>query len=87
MKNLFYAVLLICFCIYVYRKFCYKPRIKTVKIPTAKQVRRKKKRKRFKNKIMRIFRIPYKGKTEIIQYDKKAPYIESAWNEINKKKK
>lgn len=85
MYNLFYAAILIAFCIFLYIQFCYKQKIKTVKIPKTKQIYKQKKRKRKIKKIKRLFRLPYRGKTKIIQYDKKQAYIESAWNELNKK--
>lgn len=75
------------FLIMLYRR-SYKPKIKAVKVrvPTARQIRRAKKRARRFRKIRRRFRIPYVGKTKIIRYDKKLPYIESIWNEIEPKK-
>lgn len=85
MDNLFYAAILIAFCIFLYIQFCYKPKIKIVKIPKTKQIRKQKKKARRIKKFKRLFRLPYHGKTDIIQYDKKQAYIESAWNELNKK--
>lgn len=85
MNNLFYAATLISFCIFLYKKFCYKPKIKTVKIPDAKQIRKQKRKARRLRKFKRHFRMPYHGKTDIIQYDKQQPYIESIWEELSKK--
>lgn len=76
------------FLIMLYRRFYDKPKIKAVKVrvPTAKQIRRAKKRARRLRRVKRKFRIPYIGRTKIIEYDKKLPYIESIWNEIEPKK-
>lgn len=86
MENLLYIIALICLCIILYKNCVYRPKIKKVKIPTTKQVRRSRRKKRFKNKIRRIFRIPYVGKTDIVQFDKQQPYIESIWDELRGKK-
>lgn len=86
MDNLFYAAILIAFCIFLYIQFCYKPKIKVVKIPKTKQIRKQKKRARRLRKLKRWFRIPYRGKTDIIQYDKKKAYIDSIWDELRGKK-
>lgn len=85
MDNLFYAAILIAFCIFLYIHFCYKQKIKTVKIPKTKQIRKQKKRARRLRKLKRWFRIPYRGETDIVQYDKKKAYIDSIWDELNKK--
>lgn len=79
-KDCLEIVTMICFLAYMYRK-TFKPYIKEVK-----QVEKPKKKKK-RLKYLRRFRVPYKGKTEIIQYDKKSAYIESVWNEIQKPKK
>lgn len=81
-------IIVAAFLIMLYRRFYDKPQIKAVKvkIPTARQVRRAKKRARRLRKVRRRFRIPYVGKTKIIRYDKKLPYIESIWNEIEPKR-
>lgn len=86
MDNLFYAAIMIAFCIFLYIQFCYKPKIKTVKIPKTKQIRKQKKRARRLRNLKRLFRIPYRGKTEIVQYDKKKAYIDSIWDELRGKK-
>lgn len=85
MKEIFNPIILLLFCIYIYLTFCKKPKIKTVKAPTTKEIKRKKKHDRKIKKIKRIFKLPYKGKTEIIEFDKKRPYVNSAWDEIEKK--
>lgn len=85
MENIFAIITLSSFCVYLYITFCKKPKIKTVKAPTAKQIRRKKKRGRKIKKIKRIFKLPYRGKTEIIEYDPYREYVESIWDELNKK--
>lgn len=81
-------VIVAAFFIMLYRRFYNKPQIKAVKVkvPTARQIRRAKRRARRLRKIRRRFRIPYVGKTKIIRYDKKLPYIESIWNEIEPQK-
>ena len=84
------AILIILCCVFLYRKFCYKSKLKVVKtpkIPTTEEIRRQHKKERRMRKIKRRFRIPYWGNAKIIKYDKTAPYIESAWNEIQKPKK
>lgn len=68
------------FLIFLYRK-TYKPYIREVRKEEAPP--RKKKRLKY----LRRLRVPYRGKTQIIQYDKTHGYIESAWNEIEKPKK
>lgn len=81
------AIILILCCIFLYDRFGRRPRIKEVKsekIPTTHEIKRQRKKARRIRKIKRRFRIPYRGKTQIITYDKKAPYIESAWNEVEK---
>lgn len=82
MENMIQAVIIIMFLAFLYIIFCRKPKIKTIKAPTVKQVKRKKKHARMIRKIKRKFKIPYRGKTEIIEYSKTRPYIEHAWNEI-----
>ncbi len=86
MDNLFYAAILIAFCIFLYIQFCYKSKIKTVKIPKTKQIRKQKKRARRLRKLKRWFRLPYRGKTEIVKYDKQKAYIDSIWEELRGKK-
>lgn len=90
MLNIAKAILIILCCLYIYRKFCYKPKLKVVKtpkIPKPEEIRRQRKKERRMRKIKRKFKIPYVGNTEIINYDKTTPYIESAWNEVQKPKK
>ena len=84
------AILIILCYVFLYRKFCYKPKVKVVKaskIPKPEEIRRQRKKERRIRKIKRKFKIPYRGNAEIIKYDKKLPYIESAWNEVQKPKK
>ena len=85
MENIFEIITLLSFCIFLYIKFCKKPKIKTVKVPTTKEIRRKKKRSRKIKKIKRIFKLPYRGKTEMVEYDPYREYIENVWDELNKK--
>ncbi len=77
------------FLIMLYQRFYKRPEIRAVKVkmPTAKQVRRAKKRARRIRKIKRRFRIPYIGRTKIIEYDPKLPCIESMWNEVEPSRK
>ena len=84
--NIFEITVILIFLIILYRGFCRKPKIKVVKAPTAKQIRREKKRARRIRKLSRRFKLPYVGKTEIIQYDKTSPCIDSMWEEIQRKK-
>lgn len=84
MEHIFECVILIFFCICLYRVFCKRPKIKVVKAPTTKEIRRQRKKDRRMRKIKRKFKLPYHGKTEIIEYSKTKPYIESAWKEIEK---
>lgn len=83
--NIFEITVILIFLIILYRGFCRKPKIKVIKTPTAKQIRREKKRARRLRKISRRFKVPYVGKTEIIEYDKTNPYIESIWEEMRNK--
>lgn len=83
--HIFEITVILIFLAVLYRAFCWKPKVKTVKAPTAKQIRKQKKRARRIRKISRRFKVPYVGKTEIIQYDKTNPYIESIWEEMRKK--
>lgn len=87
MYNIAKAVLIILCIIFLYQKFCCKPKIKIIKIPTSKEIKLQRKRKRRMRRIKRRFKIPYIGKTQIIKYDKTKPYIESAWDEVQKAKK
>lgn len=87
MENIIYIAALIVFCIFLYLRFGRKPKIKTVKVPDKKSILKQKRKNRRLKKLKRIFRTPYKGKTEIIKYDKKHGYIDSAWEEVQKSKK
>lgn len=78
-KDIFEIIAIICFLIALYQKN-RKPRLKVVE---TKMPKPKKKRKKY----FRRIHIPYRGKTEILQYDQKHQYIESAWNEVQKPKK
>lgn len=84
--NIFEITVIIIFLIILYRGSCRRPKIKVVKAPTTKQIRREKKRARRLRKISRRFKVPYVGKTEIIQYNKTKPCIDSMWDEIQRKK-
>lgn len=83
--NIFEITVILIFLAILYYGFCRRPKIKVIKAPTVKQIRREKKRARRIRKISRRFKIPYVGKTEIIEYDKTNPYIESIWEEMRKK--
>lgn len=85
MDHIFEIAVVIIFLVVLYRGFCRKPKVKVVRAPTARQVRRQKKRARRLRRIKRHFKIPYVGKTEVIEYDKTSPYIESIWEELRKK--
>ena len=85
LDNIFYIAVIIVFLVVLYRRFCWKPKIKVAKAPTTKQIRRQRKRARRLRKFSRHFRIPYVGHTEIIEYDKTNPYIESIWEEMRRK--
>lgn len=74
-------------CIFLYYQFAWRPGIKAVKpekIPTVQEIRKQRKKERRRRKLKRRFRLPYRGTAEIIEYSKTAPYIESAWNEVEK---
>lgn len=86
MYDLAKITLLILCCIFLYKKFCYKPKVKVYKVPKPEEIKQQRKKERRLKKIKRHFKIPYRGKTQIIEYDKTKPYIESAWNEIEKHK-
>lgn len=84
--HIFKIAVIIIFLALLYRHFCWKPKIKVVKAPTARQIRRQKKHARRLRKISRKFKVPYVGKTEIIEYDKTSPCIDSMWEEVQHKK-
>lgn len=79
-KDCLEIITMCCFIYFLYTK-TKRPKLKTVE----EEVKKPKKKKRYK--YLRRFRIPYVGKTEILQFDQKHGYIESAWNEIQKPKK
>ncbi len=84
MEHLFESIILIVFCICLYRVFCRTPKVKVVKAPTTKEIRRQRKKDRRMRKIKRKFKLPYRGRTEIVEYSKTRPYIESVWKELEK---
>lgn len=84
MEHLFESVILVFFCICLYRVFCRTPKVKVVKAPTTKEIRCQRKKARRIRKIKRKFKLPYRGRTEIVEYSKTRPYIESAWKELEK---
>ena len=84
--DIFEAALLIAFLIVIYLKFCRRPKVKVIKTPTVKEIRRQKKRGRRFRRLKRFFKLPYRGSTQVLEFDPKKPYIESAWNEIEGKK-
>lgn len=74
-------------CMFLYGQFGRRPRIRAVKpekIPTTQEIRKQRRKERRRRKLKRRFRIPYRGNAEVIGYNKTAPYIESAWNEVEK---
>lgn len=85
LDNIFEIAVIIIFLAVLYCSLCRKPRVKVVKAPTTKQIRRQRKRARRLRKLSRHFRIPYVGHTKIIEYDKTNPYIESIWEEMRRK--
>lgn len=74
-------LLTICFLFMLYSR-THRPRLKEVKPPKPEKQGRKK-----RLKYLRRLRIPYRGKAQIIKFDKTSAYIESAWNEIQKPRK
>lgn len=87
MIDLIKVFFIISLCIYIYKKFIWKPKIKIVQVPTPEDIKRQNKKDRRIRKIKRHFKIPYWGKTQISEFDKTKPYIESAWNEIEHSRK
>ena len=74
-------------CIFLYYQFAWRSGIKAVKpekIPTTKEIRKQRRKERRLRKLKHRFRLPYRGNAEIIEYSKTTPYIESAWNEVEK---
>jgi hypothetical protein len=84
MENVVNAVFLILFLIFIYWEFIGRHKVKTIKAPTTKEIRRERKRKRKIKKIKRFFKRSYHGKSEIIKFDKQTPYIDSIWEELKK---
>lgn len=85
MENIFDIAIIILFCIFLYKLFYKKPKIKTIKAPTTKEIRKKKRHNRKIKRFKRVFHLPYRGKNELIEFDKKKPYIDSMWDEIEHK--
>lgn len=84
------AILIILSCIFIYKKFVWKPKVKIVNepvIPDPGKIKKQRKRERKLRKIKRHFRLPYHGNAEIVEFDMQKPYIDSAWNEVQKPKK
>lgn len=86
MDHIFEIAVVIIFLVVLYRGFCRKPKIKIVKAPTTKQIRRQRKRARRLRKISRRFKVPHVGNAEIIEYSKTSPCIDSMWEEVQRKK-
>lgn len=86
MDHIFEITAVIIFLLILYRGFCRKPKIRVVKAPTTKQIRRQKKRARRLRKISRRFKVPHTGQAEVIEYSKTSPCIDSMWNEVQRKK-
>lgn len=86
LDNIFEITIVIIFLVILYRGFCRKPKIRVIRAPTAKQIRRQKKRARRLRKISRRFKVPYVGKTRIIEYDRTRPCIDSMWDEVERRK-
>lgn len=82
MLNIIKIIIIISFCIVLYIKKFRQPKIKIVKSPKPEDIKRQRKKERTIRKMKRRFKIPYRGKTQITEFDKTKPYIESAWNEI-----
>lgn len=85
LDHIFEIAIVLIFLVILYRGFCRRPKVKVVKAPTTKQIRRQKKRARRLRRISRRFRLPHIGQAEVIEYDKTSPYIESIWEELRKK--
>lgn len=85
LDNIFEITIVLIFLIILWHGFCRKPKVKVVKAPTTKQIRRQKKRARRLRRITRRFKIPHVGQAEVIEYDKTNPYIESIWEEMRRK--
>lgn len=81
---IFIAPIITVFMIFLYFKFCRKPKVKVIKAPTHKEVIKQHKKARRIRKIKRIFKIPYKGNAKIYEYDKTTPYIDAVWEELKK---
>lgn len=59
LDNIFEIAIVLIFLLILYRGFCWKPKVKIVKAPTTKQIRRQKKRARQRRKFSRWFKVPY----------------------------
>lgn len=84
--HIFEIAIVIIFLVVLYRGFCWRPKVKVVKAPATKQIRRQKKRARKLRKISRRFKVPHVGQAEVIGYDKTSPCIDSMWEEVQHKK-
>ena len=85
-ENIFYIAVISIFLAVLYRNLCWRPKVKVVKAPTTKQIRRQRKRARRLRKISRRFKVPHVGNAEIIKYDKTSPCIDSMWEEVQRRK-
>lgn len=79
-KDCLEIITICCLIYYLYTKI-RRPKLKTVE----EKVKKPKKKRHYK--YLRRIRIPYVGKTKILQFDLKHGYIESVWNEIQKPRK
>lgn len=87
MFDIIKIIIIISFCIILYIKKIRQPKIKVVKVPKPEDIKQQRKKERTIRKMKRQFKIPYRGKTQITEFDKTKPYIESAWNEVEHRKK
>lgn len=81
---IFIVIVISAFMIFLYFRFCRKPKIKVVNAPTHREILRQHKKDRRRRKIKRIFRIPYRGNARMYEFDKTAPYLDAAWEELKK---
>lgn len=86
LDNIFEIAVVIIFLLILYRGFCWRPKVKVVKAPTTKQIRRQKKRARRLRKFTRRFKARHAGPAELIKYSKTSPCINSMWEEVQHKK-
>ncbi len=84
--NIFEIAVVIIFLLILYRGFCRRPKVKVVKAPATKQIRRQKKRARRLRKFTRRFKVRHTGQAELIRYSKTSPCINSMWEEVQRKK-